>query len=109
MNVGTRSHAIEVSARNAINTLRPVFANLAAGDYRLAPSFTPPATVAIPAFSWAAAPSLPAEPAGRTDMGVAFDFSGVARVGAQPPGAFAPPSDGPAVFEIPDGQTVVLA
>lgn len=94
--------AANVTATNAINTLRPVFTDLSRGDYRLAASFTPPATVAIPAFSWAAAPGRPAVPAGRSDMGVAFDHSGSARTGPQAPGAFAaagsvdpPPVDPP--------------
>jgi hypothetical protein len=68
-----------------------VFADLARGDYRLAASFAPPATVAIPAFSWAAAPTRPAVPAGRTDMSVAYDHLGAVRSGPQAPGAFAAP------------------
>jgi len=47
--------------------------------------------VAIPAFSWAAAPTRPAVPAGRTDMSVAYDHTGAPRSGPQVPGAFAAP------------------
>jgi len=83
--------AADVGANNAINTVRPVFADLARGDYSLAASFTPPASVAIPAFSWAAAPTRPAVPAGRTDMSVAYDHLGASRSGPQAPGAFAAP------------------
>jgi hypothetical protein len=98
--------AADVVATNAINTVRPVFADLARGDYRLATSFTPPATVVIPAFSWAAAPARPAVPVGRTDMSLAYDRAGAPRTGPQAPGAFAaagstsppdpPPSEQPA-------------
>ena len=108
LGIESQTLAAEVLGQNAINTVRPVFADLAAGDYRLATSFTPPASVPIPVFSWAAAPSRPAVPASRTDMSVAFDFLGAARLGMQPPGAFAPPSGRPAVFEIPPGQVVVV-
>ena len=100
--------AADVRGTNAINTVRPVFADLAGGDYRLADSLTPPATVAIPIFSWAAAPTRPAPPAGRTDMSVRFDFFGAVRVGEQPPGGFAAIGSSPMVFEIPFGQSVVV-
>ena len=83
--------AADVAANNAINSVRPAFADLARGDYRLAASFTPPATVAIPAFSWAAAPTRPVAPVGRTDMSVAYDHAGAPRSGPQAPGAFAAP------------------
>lgn len=109
LGIESQTLAAEVLGQNAINTMRPVFADLAAGDYRLTASFAPPAGVPIPVFSWAAAPSRPAVPAGRTDMSVTFDFSGAVRVGMQPPGAFAPSSGGAAVFEIPPGQVVVIA
>lgn len=98
--------AADVVANNAINSVRPAFADLARGDYRLAASFTPPATVTIPAFSWAAAPTRPSVPAGRTDMSAAYDHTGAPRTGPQAPGAFAaagstspadpPPTDPPA-------------
>ncbi len=81
--------ASNVLANNAINSVRPVFADLARGDYRLASSFVPPGTVAIPAFSWAGAPARPAIPVGRTNMSVTFDYIGAARTGPQAPGAFA--------------------
>lgn len=81
--------AADVMANNTINSVRPVFADLARGDYRLATGFTPPGTVPIPAFSWAGAPARPAIPVGRTDMRVAFDYVGAARTGPQAPGAFA--------------------
>lgn len=41
--------AADVQAHNAINTLRPVLVDPARGDYRLAPSFTPP-RYTVPAF-----------------------------------------------------------
>lgn len=81
--------AADITANNSINTVRPVFADLARGNYRLATSFTPPATVAIPAFSWAGAPARPVVPAGRTDMSVLFDHVGAPRTGPQAAGAFA--------------------
>ncbi len=81
--------AADILAHNAINTVRPVFADLARGNYRLATSFAPPATVVIPTFGWSAAPSRPAIPVGRTDMSVAFDHVGAPRTGPQAPGAFA--------------------
>jgi hypothetical protein len=81
--------AADVVAANAINTVRPVFADLASGDYRLAASFTPPATVTIPAFSWAAAPARPAVPVGRTDLSLGYDHLGAPRSGPQAPGGFA--------------------
>ena len=103
--------AADVVAANAINTVRPAFADFARGDYALAASFTPLGTVAIPAFSWAAAPVRPAVPAGRSDLGVRFDHSGAARVGPQAPGAFAaagsttpvdpPPVDPPLADTVP--------
>jgi hypothetical protein len=80
--------AAEVAATNAINTVRPAFADLARGDYRLTASFAPPATVTIPTFSWAAAPARPVVPVGRTDMAVAYDHAGAPRSGPQAPGAF---------------------
>jgi hypothetical protein len=81
--------AADVMAANAINTVRPVFADFARGDYRLAASFAPPATVALPPFTWAAAPTRPAVPAGRTDMSLGYDHLGAPRTGPQPPGGFA--------------------
>lgn len=81
--------AASVLATNSINSVRPAFADLARGDYRLAASFTPPATVTIPAFSWAAAPARPAIPVGRTDMSVGYDHTGAVRNGLQAAGAFA--------------------
>lgn len=89
--------AADVVASNAINSVRPAFADFARGDYALAASFTPPATVAIPAFSWAAAPGRPAVPAGRSDLSVRFDHTGAARLGPQAPGAFAGPGSTPPV------------
>ncbi len=91
LGIGNASLAADVAANNAINTVRPAFADLARGDYRLASSFTPPATVAIPAFNWAAAPARPAVPVGRTDMSVVYDHTGAVRSGPQAPGAFAAP------------------
>jgi hypothetical protein len=81
--------AADVMANNTINSVRPVFADFARGDYRLASSFVPPGTVAIPAFGWSDAPARPAIPVGRTDMSVLFDHVGAARTGPQAPGAFA--------------------
>jgi len=81
--------AADVRAHNAINTVRPAFADLARGDYRLARSFSPPSAVPIPVFGWAAAPARPAVPAGRTDMRLAYDRAGTPRIGPQVPGAFA--------------------
>ncbi len=81
--------AADVLAHNTINTVRPVFADLAHGNYRLATGFVPPATVAIPTFSWSGAPTRPAIPVGRTDMSVTFDHVGAPRTGPQAPGAFA--------------------
>jgi hypothetical protein len=42
--------ATDIRSHNAINTLRPALVDPARGDYRLAPSFTPP-RYAVPAFS----------------------------------------------------------
>ncbi len=81
--------AADVVANNTINSVRPVFADFARGDYRLASSFVPPGTVAIPAFGWSDAPARPVIPVGRTDISVAFDYFGAARTGPQAPGAFA--------------------
>jgi hypothetical protein len=83
--------AAHVRANTFITTVRPAFADLARGNYRLAESFAPPSTVAIPNFSWADAPARPVIPVGRTDMRVAFDHVGEARTGSQAAGAFASP------------------
>jgi hypothetical protein len=106
LGIANAALAADVVATNAINTVRPAFADLARGDARLAASFTPPATVAIPAFSWAAAPARPAVPAGRIDLSVAYDHAGAPRTGPQPPGAFtraggtvAPPPVSPPVVD----------
>jgi hypothetical protein len=89
LGIETTALAADVATNNAINSIRPAFADLARGDYRLAASFTPPATVAIPAFTWANAPTRPAVPTGRSDLSVRFDHTGAARIGPQAPGAFA--------------------
>jgi hypothetical protein len=88
LGIASATLAAEVAATNAINTVRPAFADLARGDYRLTASFTPPATVTIPTFSWAAAPARPVVPVGRTDLAVAYDHAGAPRSGPQAPGAF---------------------
>ena len=91
LGIANESLAADVAATNAINTVRPAFADLARGDYRLAAAFTPPATVVIPAFSWAGAPTRPMVPVGRTDLSPGYDRTGAARTGPQAPGAFAAP------------------
>ena len=98
--------AADVVTTNSINTVRPAFVDLAGGDYRLAASFVPPTSVVIPSFAWAAAPTRPAVPVGRSDMSVRFDHAGVARLGPQAPGAFVavgvtPPVDPPPVVPPP--------
>ncbi|MFM8415162.1 MAG: right-handed parallel beta-helix repeat-containing protein [Planctomycetota bacterium] len=119
LGIGNAALAADVLAHNAINTVRPAFADLARGDYTLAASFTPPATVAIPAFTWAAAPGRPAVPAGRSDLSVRFDHTGAARVGPQAPGAFTaagsvapgdpPPVDPPPADSVPPRILAVVA
>jgi hypothetical protein len=50
LGIETQALAADVRAHNAINTLRPVLVDPARGDYRFAPSFTPP-RYAVPAFT----------------------------------------------------------
>ncbi len=89
LGIDNQTLAADIIANNTINSVRPVFADLARGDYRLASSSTPTATVVIPAFTWTGLPARPVVPAGRTDMSVLFDHVGAARTGPQAPGAFA--------------------
>lgn len=93
MSLGIESEplAADILGQNSINTVRPQLVDPAAGDYRLTAGFVPPPTVAVPAFGWTDAPARPAVAAGRTDVSVAYDFTGAARVGAQAAGAFAAP------------------
>ncbi len=50
LGIETPTLAADVAAHNAINTLRPVLVDPARGDYRLAPSFSPP-RYTVPAFT----------------------------------------------------------
>lgn len=83
--------AAQVTANNTINDplFRPIFVSPQTGDYRLSSSYTPPASVAIPGFSWSDAPTTPAAPAGRTSSAVSYDYNGAARGAASRLGAFA--------------------
>jgi hypothetical protein len=81
--------ADQVSRDNTINSVRPVFVDALNGDYRLASGFAPPASVAIPSFSWSDAPTVPAVPAGRTSTAVGYDFDGAARAVFSRIGAYA--------------------
>ena len=96
MPLGIESPALaaDVAAHNSINTVRPLLADPARGDYRLAGGFAPPAAAPIPDFSWADAPSRPAVPAGRLDNPVGHDFASAARTGPAVIGAFAATADG---------------
>lgn len=49
LGIETHGLAADVRSHNAINTLRPVLVDPARGDYRFAPSFTPP-RYTVPAF-----------------------------------------------------------
>jgi len=105
LGIGNPAVAADVAANNAINSVRPAFVDPARGDFALAASFTPPATVAIPAFGWAEAPVRPAVPAGRGDLSVRFDHTGVPRTGPQAPGAFAAAGSQPPPTEPPPTDT----
>ena len=111
MALGIESPALaaDVLAHNSINTIRPLLADPARGDYRLAAGFVPPAAATIPDFSWDDAPSRPAIPAGRLDNRVGHDFVAAARTGPAVVGAFAATADGtpPAAAGPGAGQDVV--
>lgn len=81
--------ADQVLRDNFINTVRPLFVDPQHGDYRLVATFVPPASVAIPDFSWSDAPTTPAIPVGRTRSTVGYDFTGSARAVSSRLGAYA--------------------
>jgi hypothetical protein len=89
LGIADASLAAQVAGNNTINSLRPTFVSPQTGDYRLASSFVPPASVSIPGFSWSDAPTTPAAPAGRTSSAVGYDFTGAARSASSRLGAFA--------------------
>ena len=79
-----------VRAQNAVNTVRPVLVNPAAGDFRLAANrvLTGAATVAVPDFAGGDRPSRPPAPQGDLVNAVARDITGSARAAGDPPGAY---------------------
>jgi len=83
---------VELVRDNAINTLEPDLAGLAAGDYRPSPggALARRAAVALTDFGWNDAPTRPAVPAGNPVNQVARDYTGRSRPAQGPPGAFLP-------------------
>jgi len=80
----------QLRAENAINTIEPKLASLAAFDFRPVEggAMLTASTYAITDFTWADAPSNPPVPAGNISNTVATDFNGIARSGTGPAGAF---------------------
>ena len=79
LGIGQQALAAAVLAGNAINTVRPVLADPAHGNFAMAAGVSLPAAVAIPDFNWADAPTRPAPPVGRLSNAVAYAFSGASR------------------------------
>ncbi len=77
----------QLRADNAINTIKPLLGNPAAGDFHPIGSWIPRVTTyIIPDFSWAV--FSPSVPAGNTSNAVPTDFEGITRSTISPPGAF---------------------
>ena len=79
LGIGQPALAAAVLAGNAINTVRPVLADAAHGNFAFAAGVSVPAALAIPDFTWADAPTRPAPPVGRLSNAVAYAFSGAPR------------------------------
>ena len=79
-----------VRAQNAVNTVRPVLVDPAAGDFRVAAScdLSGAATVAVPDFAGGDRPARPLAPQGDLSNAVASDASGSPRAAGDPPGAY---------------------
>jgi hypothetical protein len=78
-------NAAQLTADNAINRIEPKLRDTANGDYRLDPSVTLPASVAMPDLGWNDTP-LPV-PAGPERVQIVSTWDGTARPPGGPPGA----------------------
>ena len=79
-----------VRANNQINSGRPAFADLSAGDVRPAGALARARSVEVPDFSWDDRPATPQAPAGERSNRVMVDRHGRARGATDPPGAAIP-------------------
>ncbi|MSU34170.1 MAG: right-handed parallel beta-helix repeat-containing protein [Pedosphaera sp.] len=88
---GTCTEA-QLRAENHFNDLEPDFISAAEGDFRpqLGGRLASQVGVAMPDFTWDAAPSPPLVPPGNLDNRVARDRSGAKRPTRSPPGALLP-------------------
>jgi hypothetical protein len=85
----TTCNPTQLVADNTINTVRPVFVNESAADYRVAAGGLP-APVAVPAFVWTDRPTSPLAPVGNARDAITVDFNGAVREASNHAGAFVP-------------------
>ena len=89
LGIESASLSADVLAHNLINSVQPILVDPLHGDYRLSPSFTPPAAVDLPDFfTWADAPLRPVVPTGTLVNRVAYDRNGLPRTSPGTIGAF---------------------